>query len=472
MPLGILNNLDLVNRSHFLASGLVSWHIALPHYSSTQKWPDAGLAQNTGLFTAATWATSTRPGGFGSCVKFNGTTAFVAASSISLPVGSGAPISVAFWCLSSNLTGFRTPYLYGGLTAARGLLFAQDGGTNDGTVDVGIVGSNFISSTKKLVVNTWTHLCLTYDGTTAKLYWNGVLDSSAAATINPPGGGNYNLGTYDQASQFWQGSLDDIRTYWRPLSGTEVKELYDNSAQGCPGLLNFVQPELLSIVPALAVATPTWIPEVRLGPPFQSPWRKIFVPPQPVVPLQPAPTVSPPTAPEVKQGPPLRGAPWFKNFPPPIHIQAPAPPPVAQIYAPEVKSGPPMKGAPWLPVIPAPAAPALAPVVVVPQTYAGEVHGGPPLLGAPWFRLPLAPSTNPGGIPPAPPPLPARGHGVTLIRRDPTLGNDPVRRSVDILTVMINSLVAQGYIVQTGPSAWKLAGTSSGLTGTFTSGSV
>jgi hypothetical protein len=117
--------------------------------------------------------------------------------------------------------------------------------------------------------------------------------------------------------------------------------------------------------------------------------------------------------------------------------------------------------------VPAPAAPPPAPVIVVPQSYAPEIHGGPPLPGAPWFRSPFAAPTNPGGLPPAPPAPPtSTGHNFTLVQRDPTQ-EQPLRRFTEIVATIINSLVGQGELVQTGPSTWTIPGTTTGLTGTF-----
>ena len=481
MPLGILNNLALVNRDHMLANGLVSWYLALPHFAGGRLWQDIGLAQNTGVLnnmgSGVGWQIKQRPGGFGACMGFDGSSSYVTATPNYLPSGSNTPITVSFWCLATTITGstYRTPFFYGAPSATRGLIFATDGGTNDGTVDVGVVGSNFITSTKKLAVNVWTHLTLAYDGTNGRLYFNGLLDSTGAVNLGLVETVT-NLGTYDQTQQYWAGSLDDIRIYWRGMSGSEVKELYDNSLAGCPGLLNRVEPTLWNTGTPQA-PTPTYRLEVTSGPPMRSPWLRVMPPPQPVVPVQSV-IVNATPYPETRIGPPLRGAPWFKIFPPAIRIQAPPPAQLIQTYATEVRNGPPLRGAPWLQLLPVPTAlyqaPVIVPLVTAPQSYAPEIHGGPPLPGAPWFRLPIAAPTDPGARPPppAPPPGPGvgRSHNVTLIQRDPTQ-QQPLRRNTEIMATIINSLVGQGLLVQTGPGTWTIPLGGGGLTGTFSSGS-
>ncbi len=74
----------------------------------------------------------------------------------------------------------------------------------------------------------WTHLVGTYDGTTAKLYVNGNLVDSVAAT------GSYTLGdraftlggrgdTFGGMTQGWEGYMDDIRIYDTVLSEEAIR---------------------------------------------------------------------------------------------------------------------------------------------------------------------------------------------------------------------------------------------------------
>lgn len=216
-----------------------------------------------------------------------------------------------------------------------------------------------------------------------------------------------------------------------------------------------------------------YAPEVRLGPPmFGAPWRTLILPQEESsaygaqTPPGPSPRVY---APEMTLGPPIRGAPWLARLP----VQEEAglygaptiPPPPHELYAPEMTLGPPMRGAPWLWRVqpregsglygaPAPPGPA-------PEAYAPEVHAGPPLRGAPWLaRLPVPEGGgllgrvilpgNPGG-----PSVPASSKPFLprVQQRD-----DPRRmaRFTEKLSSLVNSLIAQGLLVQTGPDDWEL----------------
>ena len=73
--------------------------------------------------------------------------------------------------------------------------------------------------------NTWIHVAGTYDGTTMRIYYNGVLQGSVAG---PPAILTNNevlrVGQNDTA-RFFRGALDDVRVYNRTLSGEEIAEL-------------------------------------------------------------------------------------------------------------------------------------------------------------------------------------------------------------------------------------------------------
>lgn len=424
--LGILNNLDPVNRSHPLASGLVSWYLGLPHFAGTLKWPDLGQVQNTGVISSAGsgfgWTTSTRPGGFGAAMRFDGTATIVDCTTVQGPSGT-VPMSFAMWVRSENLTGFRTPYFYGNNVNSFGVLIAQDGTLNDGTIDVGNVGSNFISSVNKLAVSTWAHLCLTYDGTTARLYFNGKLDSSAVAFLDPPEAFS-RIGSYI-GSQFWQGQVDDVRVYWRTLSGSEVRFLYDNSIDGCPGLINQVDPQFLVIQAQPPVGGKVY--EVRflplqLGkPPFPPQQPLSITPPPPAGTTNPPGKVFEPRFSSTKLGVP----PYGTQIPP-----SPPPPPIQAAVTGFIAEIPPWVLSPrnpWRPWMPTPTSPPT-----------------PPL------------ASNPLPTPPVPP---ARKLVKTifapLIQRDPTQ-DQPLRRFTEIVADCLNSLFTQGIIAQTGPSAFTI----------------
>ena len=89
------------------------------------------------------------------------------------------------------------------------------------------------ATTMYTIDGTWMHVAATYDGTTMRLYINGVLESSLAnhstiATNSLP----LTIGAQDgtTASRWFMGWMDDARVYNRALSLAEIQALFGNTA--------------------------------------------------------------------------------------------------------------------------------------------------------------------------------------------------------------------------------------------------
>jgi hypothetical protein len=86
------------------------------------------------------------------------------------------------------------------------------------------------------VLNTWTHLAATYDGSTLCLYVNGVQAASTSTTFYAANsspvafevGAEYANGT---RASFFPGLIDDVAVYNRALSATEIQLHYDSGRQ-------------------------------------------------------------------------------------------------------------------------------------------------------------------------------------------------------------------------------------------------
>jgi hypothetical protein len=82
-------------------------------------------------------------------------------------------------------------------------------------------------------LNVWKHVAMTYDGTTVRLYVDGVLASSATGTHgtnnNPLVFGQWSLGT-----EYWNGLIDEVRVYTRALTATEVQTDLNTPVGGGP----------------------------------------------------------------------------------------------------------------------------------------------------------------------------------------------------------------------------------------------
>ncbi len=111
--------------------------------------------------------------------------------------------------------------------------------TNNALEIIGWNGANHgVSVANSATLNTWQHVCGVYDGTTWRLYKNGVeigssVDTTGAVPV-PTGTANagWNIGSRGGATteRCFQGSIDDVAIFNRGLSPLEVAALYDPSA--------------------------------------------------------------------------------------------------------------------------------------------------------------------------------------------------------------------------------------------------
>jgi glucose/arabinose dehydrogenase/fibronectin type 3 domain-containing protein len=176
---------------------------------------------NVGTLTSASWSTQGR---YGNALSFNGTSSVVrVASSSSLDVG-GAMTLEGWVKPTASQSGWRTVLqrqtdaYYLNASSGAGALRPAGGGT------FGSGSSGTLIGPTAIPVSTWTHEALTYDGTTMRLYINGVEAVSKPQTgavqssTNPLWiGGNTPYGEY------FQGLLDEIRVYRRALTASEIQ---------------------------------------------------------------------------------------------------------------------------------------------------------------------------------------------------------------------------------------------------------
>ena len=106
-------------------------------------------------------------------------------------------------------------------------------------------------------MNAWTHLAVTYDGATMRLFVNGTQVTSRprpGRSQRPPNplwiGGNSPYG------EFFAGRIDDVRIYNRSLSATEIQsDMAVSVGGGAPAD---------GTVPTVAITTPTANPTLTV----------------------------------------------------------------------------------------------------------------------------------------------------------------------------------------------------------------
>jgi fibronectin type 3 domain-containing protein len=172
---------------------------------------------NTGVIANATWTTS---GKYGNALSFNGSTGRVTvtdAPSLRLTTG----MTLEAWVYPASNTSAWRDVIYKG----------DDNYYLEGTSDQsgraaggGTFRSTPVFAPSALALNTWSHLALTYDRTTVRLYVNGTEVANGAATANIATSSNpLQIGSDNLYGQFFNGRIDEVRVYNRALSPTEIQ---------------------------------------------------------------------------------------------------------------------------------------------------------------------------------------------------------------------------------------------------------
>ena len=87
------------------------------------------------------------------------------------------------------------------------------------------MGSSYttLSGTQTIPLNTWTHVAATYDGTTMRVYRNGILIGSRALTGNLVNTSDpLKFGGNAVWSEWFQGRIDEVRVFNAARSAAEI----------------------------------------------------------------------------------------------------------------------------------------------------------------------------------------------------------------------------------------------------------
>lgn len=140
--------------------------------------------------------------------------------------------SVALWIYPSRATS-STPVSKMFMQPATNLNSWQvelTGSLDVGATSANAAGDKQVDSTGVVApLDTWTHVALTWDGTTLRQYVNGTNELSAARSIAFDGGdliigGDENNGSPDP-TYFFNGRIDEVRIYNRRLMESEIATL-------------------------------------------------------------------------------------------------------------------------------------------------------------------------------------------------------------------------------------------------------
>lgn len=106
--------------------------------------------------------------------------------------------------------------------SANNAMWVQGGNTSHNWLLAARINGGDIAATTTIPENIWTHVALTYENGSAKLFINGNLDASASLA-NPGTGFDLYLGYWNGIGRLFDGSIDEFRIWNRALCFNEIQ---------------------------------------------------------------------------------------------------------------------------------------------------------------------------------------------------------------------------------------------------------
>ena len=204
-----------------LASGLVGHWTFDGQYLTTTTSTDTSGSGNNGTLTGGPVPT---PGRLGQALSFDGVDDCVLAAGTAGGYTNSQSHTYAFWMYPTNVSDTYNWAFYGGSTS---LILAS----NHPRFFYNAGSSYVIDTLTTIALNTWYHVVASYDATTNKVtfYVNGLPTTTSGALGTWTSSGGSDVGSYSgcPGSNYFNGSLDDVRVYSRALSANEVQQLYN-----------------------------------------------------------------------------------------------------------------------------------------------------------------------------------------------------------------------------------------------------
>jgi Concanavalin A-like lectin/glucanases superfamily/Domain of unknown function (DUF1929)/Glyoxal oxidase N-terminus len=160
------------------------------------------------------------PGRFGSALQFDGVDDLVRIPDAG-PLNLASGMTVEAWVAPRATDGWRTVLAKG---RRSDLSFALYGGENPTAYVSAGGGTGSARASSEPEADAWTHLAATYEGTTLRLYVDGVQVAATTERNGPltPGDGALTVGGNDAWGEWFAGRIDEVRLYDRALTAAEL----------------------------------------------------------------------------------------------------------------------------------------------------------------------------------------------------------------------------------------------------------
>lgn len=193
-----------------------------------------GSGGSPGTYNAVTLGTAgPRPPAFNGFENDNNAPTFGGSGYVAGPVGllSGRG--------SYTVAGWIKP---AGAQAGRTGLFGQNDAVEFGFIDASTIQcwtpNGSVNATWSIPANIWVHLVAVANGSTIRVFTNGVLAATGSGTSSGSSSFAFNIGgggIFDTSGNFFNGQIDEVAVYHRALSDGEIAGLYNSGLASAGG---------------------------------------------------------------------------------------------------------------------------------------------------------------------------------------------------------------------------------------------
>lgn len=267
----VVNAASPINRNHFLTQGLEAWWLTLDCLSHGFYWRELMKGNDGTLANGTAWVT-VGTDGRQNALSFDGTNDNVTFNAVSATTPT--TYTIAFWAKRNTVgggIGFDTIMSMSAPYAVSAWVYET------GNVSFGDAGGSWATKNAIWTDKTaWHHLGFVVESSgTVRFYFDGKDQGTATGTTT----GTWGSGRFGEFvtllnnSNQYNGLLDDVKIYSRPLGGDEMWRLYQESLNDHPDMLNWMQqpfpPPTASpqvVIPStLALTLATFAPTIKLG---------------------------------------------------------------------------------------------------------------------------------------------------------------------------------------------------------------